>query len=1084
MAKSVRASVQKRNRAKLRATVFGPVVDARTERLSAKLQELASQPKPSNEEKPDMELNMKDRQEGTKISQTSEDMDIDNGTIKTTQGRSHKGGRIHKRHSNRKNRSSIVFRPHQSKNKKGLKRRLAFGRHAGVPSNSGEIFLPPSRGQLRLESPPSLCSLCCSVVQEAFYRMTDEPPQTEGGIPPFEVDTICLIFSVTLTVYQTRTCQLGYGICQHNLLEIAPACGRSHREIAMKVARSKWTILIANILVPISILVFSSGFFPYKTLLTGFATHEHTIGGQIPPGVFDKVLLLQADFHASDFVYSQHSGFLFTQRLGGGFLIRSGAALPFTAYASAPTVTMPRLKAITTGSVPSFLDVILNIAEADTSSTLMHQDTWLAQLKAKGGKLVMYGDDTWLKLFPGMFHRADGTTSFFVSDFTEVDNNVTRHIPNELLQDDWSAFIMHYLGLDHIGHKAGPNSPYMITKQHEMDSVVSMVYTALEQEKHLKTTLFVLCGDHGMNEAGNHGGSSVGETSPALLFISPKFQRLETRNDSPTEEFSDLQYYHTVEQTDITPTLAGLLGLPIPLNSLGVFIPELLAMWDHGAKSIPLTSSSGPHRIHMLLENAKQLLGAVKGSFPSYSFEFDLMPVICSSQSLIDIERVQCAWFRVLETLNGSGANHDSEASSEIESALLLFLRNAQKLMSSAASDYDLIRLYVGLSISGFAISLTFFPAKRLLVNFAPAGMFLGFSILSYSTMMFASSYVEEEQQFWYWISMGWVVYLHVKYAGHFHGNSIQKSGPANGHWPFEPSLPWFGAAALAVSYRVLRRWNQTGQKFAAQPDITGSFFPSHQHTLWALLSLAASDSPELLGNSFLQPVAMLTDGMHLLYHARMVLCGISLLMIYSLYAGKARETTHKGRGKWPPSTIFHETLTLFLLMQSKVTNIPAFLVFRVQITILASMRLSTVEQTITSLLMQYVTFYAFGGSNAISSVDISNAYNGIGTYSVFIVGALTFISNWAAPIWWVSASRLLRSSQNREEKEAHVTILTLYMATILMSVMAACTTLRTHLFIWTVFSPKYLYTIAWAMINHIVVNVLGEIDWRLFMKR
>lgn len=137
---------------------------------------------------------------------------------------------------------------------------------------------------------------------------------------------------------------------------------------------------------------------------------------------------------------------------------------------------MPRLKAITTGSVPSFLDVILNIAESDTSSTLAYQDTWLAQLKEAGGRLVMYGDDTWLKLFPGMFDRADGTTSFFVSvctlaisayeptlklssslqDFTEVDYNVTRHLSGELSQDDWSAFIMHYLGLDHIGHKAGP----------------------------------------------------------------------------------------------------------------------------------------------------------------------------------------------------------------------------------------------------------------------------------------------------------------------------------------------------------------------------------------------------------------------------------------------------------------------------------------------------------------------------------------------------------------------------------------------------------------------------------------------------
>ena len=31
------------------------------------------------------------------------------------------------------------------------------------------------------------------------------------------------------------------------------------------------------------------------------------------------------------------------------------------------------------------------------------------------GRLAMYGDDTWLKLFPGYFSRADGTSSFFVS---------------------------------------------------------------------------------------------------------------------------------------------------------------------------------------------------------------------------------------------------------------------------------------------------------------------------------------------------------------------------------------------------------------------------------------------------------------------------------------------------------------------------------------------------------------------------------------------------------------------------------------------------------------------------------------------
>lgn len=77
---------------------------------------------------------------------------------------------------------------------------------------------------------------------------------------------------------------------------------------------------------------------------------------------------------------------------------------------------MPRVKAITTGSIPSFVDVILNFAESDTSSTLADQDSWLSQLKDKpGGRLTMYGDDTWLKLFPDVFYRADGTTSFFVS---------------------------------------------------------------------------------------------------------------------------------------------------------------------------------------------------------------------------------------------------------------------------------------------------------------------------------------------------------------------------------------------------------------------------------------------------------------------------------------------------------------------------------------------------------------------------------------------------------------------------------------------------------------------------------------------
>ena len=34
--------------------------------------------------------------------------------------------------------------------------------------------------------------------------------------------------------------------------------------------------------------------------------------------------------------------------------------------------------------------------------------------------MIFFGDNTWLKLFPNSFTRYDGTSSFFVNDYTEV----------------------------------------------------------------------------------------------------------------------------------------------------------------------------------------------------------------------------------------------------------------------------------------------------------------------------------------------------------------------------------------------------------------------------------------------------------------------------------------------------------------------------------------------------------------------------------------------------------------------------------------------------------------------------------------
>ncbi|KAJ5205614.1 Alkaline phosphatase-like alpha/beta/alpha [Penicillium cf. griseofulvum] len=842
-----------------------------------------------------------------------------------------------------------------------------------------------------------------------------------------------------------------------------------------------WTTVIANLLVPVGILTFSSGFFPYKPLIPGLATFDETDANVTAPAMFDKVIFMVVDALRSDFVYSNDSGFMFTQSL-----IRSGAALPFTAYASSPTVTMPRLKAITTGSVPSFLDVILNIAESDTTSTLAYQDTWLAQIKAAGGRLVMYGDDTWLKLFPGMFERADGTTSFFVSDFTEVDHNVTRHVPSELAQDDWSALIMHYLGLDHIGHKAGPKSPFMIPKQHEMDSVVTEIYTAMQQQDHLQSTLFVLCGDHGMNEAGNHGGSSAGETSPALLFMSPKFEALGGQRESPAEPSGDMQYYQTVEQADIAPTLAGLLGIPIPLNSLGVFIPDFLEMWDYG-----------PHKLGILYQNAEQLLNTLTTTFPGSTFGPDSI-TYCASGVSSGIEGAQCAWAKVQQIL--SSRDEADDPYSTAGPALLQFLRIAQEVMSRTASNYDVSRLILGLLITGVAGLLVLPATYKECTRHGSSGMFLTLMIITCGMMMFASSYVEEEQQFWYWICSGWIVYLHVK---------SQSSAKPILRKNFGSLASWSGKCTilvLAITQRILRRWNQTGQKFAAEPDISRTFFARHPEIFWGLfvltyvdagrhllksisisrifklgvlvpvvfaftfkLHFVTSESPELLEGTFISRIVKQWPySLSLVSHARLVFYGLAVIVLLALFVGK------RSRVARAPHDTIHEALHIFLMTQSRATNVPLFLIFRIQAGILFSMNLTGIEVTITTLIFQYMTFFAFGGSNAISSVDLASGYNGIDSYSVVLVGILTFASNWAGPIWWASQSHRLRPKNPADQNPS--ALLTFHIAMSLVSVMAACTALRTHLFIWTVFSPKYLYSMAWATANHVAVNLLGEV--------
>lgn len=58
---------------------------------------------------------------------------------------------------------------------------------------------------------------------------------------------------------------------------------------------------------------------------------------------------------------------------------------------------------------------------------------------------------------------------------------MTRHLQEELSDLDFDMMILHYLGLDHIGHTAGPFSPLVAPKLAEMDNIIRLIHQGLSK---------------------------------------------------------------------------------------------------------------------------------------------------------------------------------------------------------------------------------------------------------------------------------------------------------------------------------------------------------------------------------------------------------------------------------------------------------------------------------------------------------------------------------------------------------------------------------------------------------------------------
>ncbi|KAK6053480.1 hypothetical protein COOONC_09019, partial [Cooperia oncophora] len=221
-------------------------------------------------------------------------------------------------------------------------------------------------------------------------------------------------------------------------------------------------------------------------------------------------------------------------------------------------------KALTSGVVPSLVSIFGNFFASENI-----EDSWVTYAASAGQRIMFFGDDTWIRLFPKSFAEAEGVTSFFVKDYTEVDKNVTRHLDSVLRDRNWDVLILHYLGLDHIGHSLGGRSPQIKEKLKEMDRIAQRIFDIVSAQSPL---LLVAVGDHGMTNAGSHGGGSEAETKVPMVFLHSK---------ASIKLAGSMDGFKSAEQVDLASTLPFFLRVPIPSDSIGVsLIPQLASHWQ------------------------------------------------------------------------------------------------------------------------------------------------------------------------------------------------------------------------------------------------------------------------------------------------------------------------------------------------------------------------------------------------------------------------------------------------------------------------------------------------------------------------
>ncbi|XP_010555410.1 PREDICTED: GPI ethanolamine phosphate transferase 2 isoform X2 [Tarenaya hassleriana] len=832
-------------------------------------------------------------------------------------------------------------------------------------------------------------------------------------------------------------------------------------------------------------------------------------------------------------------------------LLDRGRAVGYHSKAAPPTVTMPRLKAMVSGAIGGFLDVAFNF---NTQALL--DDNLLGQFFMIGWKMVMLGDDTWLKLFPGLFMRHDGVSSFFVKDTVQVDKNVSRHLPDELKSDDWNLLILHYLGLDHVGHIGGRNSPLMASKLMEMDGIVKTMHlrAILDNGHDQGRTLLVVVSDHGMTENGNHGGSSYEETDSLMLFIG-------LRDD--TSDYA-VATENIANQVDLAATLALLYGVPIPKNNVGILLPQTLdslkdyeqlrALQLNSWQLLRLMQAQLPGSLH----EGFSCGGVGDELFNGHSNDLKAATSECSGSKE---KQLRCLFTNaaVLHGIWKSKKMTESDTMEDFSGALdayTMFLRTASEWLAGKTTEKPVIAL--GLGVGSMLLSClvcvslilclfreVYHKPKDRPSNFSyrlslEEGFILAV-VLILLISMGSSSMVEEEHYIWHFLVSTFNLLLFYKTA-----NSFEFSKGLN---IFRECKIW-DIFLLLICGRLLRGWHQGGVNWTYLPDISKWLGQADRGyvkyiqlisiflvTGWGLFTLIQKGlkrkSVLVLAFGFsicrfiiLLHAARYEDNMlEVSNYGATLAAKVTYLLLATSVIGAATVlpwfmplSTNMSRSynnhslpaeredKFLPveagdslsvigSAYILSWCLLQLLLQQPVNSGAIFLLLIQMLALshLFSKGLQVKEWVEVAALyfLGMAGHFALGNSNTLATIDVAGAFIGISSHSTVLSGILMFIITYASPmlfllglVMYVGAKARRNHSRGTQNEDLgqllkqtlgfpclvplciNSLLLTAYTVVLLL--------MRNHLFVWSVFSPKYLYVCATAVCTYIGVCIVA----------